>query len=270
MPITNAILARWSKGYRSATNTASVSAYGRREGFVSFSEIEELGAVDSSLRKTVDEQAALQTAVTLGIEPTTDADTPYLGAFVRDNVTAPNIAGTPTQYRMVACTATIDDEGFATFVPELETRSDVVSDRTKLWLKRIGNGTLAGRSAKASLVKELDKRIVVEKVEPIRPPTFSQAKPAQEISSRWQPDKAFRLTQVDATLLTPGTTATTIVVLKNNATVLTLTIPAGVYHVVSLPTSVSFKRSDYLSVATTAAGTNAAELLVELIGGPAY
>lgn len=270
MPITNVFLSRWKKGYRSAQQGTSISAYGRREGFVALTDVEELSAVDESLRATIIEQSALQNAITLGIEPRTAAETPYQGVFVRDAITAPNLSGSPASYRVVSITASIDAEGFAEWAPQLESPSDVVSDRTKLWLKRIGNGTLAGRSKKASLVKDLDKRIVVEKVTPIEPTSFSQATVALEESGRWVADRAFRLTQVDAMLQTPGTTATTLTLRKNSVVVLTITIPAGRYHVVSLPQSVALKRGDYLTVATTGVGTNAKNLTVELLGGPAY
>lgn len=270
MPITNVFLSRWKKGYRSAQQASSISTYGRREGFVALTDVEELSAVDESLRATLTEQSVLQNAITLGIEPTTDAETPYKGVFVRDAITAPNISGSPTSYRVVSITASIDAEGFAQWAPQLESPSDVVSDRTKLWLKRIGNGTLAGRSKKASLVKDLDKRIVVEKVQPILPPPFSQATVALEESGRWVADKAFRLTQVDVMLQTPGSTATTVTVRKNGVVIVSVTLAAGRYHAIALPTTATFKRQEYMTVATTAVGTGAKNLTVELTGGPAY
>jgi imidazole glycerol phosphate synthase subunit HisF len=51
--------------------------------------------------------------------------------------------------------------------------------------------------------------------------------------------------------------------------VLTLTIGSGVTHVVEFPTTLSFGRGDKLTVKTTAVGTGATGLYVNLIGGPA-
>lgn len=270
MPITNALVVRWAKGYKTGNDTGSVSAYGRREGFLSLSTLEEESAASSSVTQTLATQAVLNRSVVLGIEPQTDADTPYLGVWVRDQVTAPSQDSTATGYRVVALSAQIDEEGWAIFVPELETTTDTTADRTKTWLKRIGDGTFAGRSTKATLVRPLGADVLEGKTEVVSPPSFSQATLEVSESPRWQPEKTFRLTQVDATLLTPGSSTTTVVVKKNGSTVLTLTLGSGIYHVVSLPTTISYTQSDYMTVATTGIGSGAASLNVQMIGGPAY
>jgi hypothetical protein len=270
MPVTNALVLRYAKGYRTGADSSSVSAYGRREGFMSVSTVEELTSADQTVSQVLASQAVLQRSLVLGIEPQTDADTPYLGVWVRDQVTAPDQDRNPAQYRVVSLTAQIDDEGWGVFIPELQTTSDVASDRTKLWLKRIGDGTLAGRSQKATIVRPLGTQVLEGKVSPISPPPFSQSTLEVSESAKWNPDDPFRLTQVDATLLTPGTSTTSVQIRKNNTTVLTLSFAAGIYHVVSLPTTISFTQGDYLSVRTSVVGTGAAELLVSMIGGPGY
>lgn len=270
MPITNSIVVRYAGGYRTATVASSVSSYGKREGFLSLSSTEEITSADSALLQELASQAFLQEAVVLGIEPLTDGDTPYLGVWVRDEITAPDASGTATAYRVLSLSGSVDDEGWATFTPELETTTDTVSDRTKLWLKRLGDGTFAGRSAKATLVRPLGAQVLEGKVSPVVPPPFSQGTLAIESSPQWQAEVPFRLTQIDATLQTPGTTSTTVVVKKNGSTVVTLTLPAGRYHVVDLPVAVTFTQTDYLNVATTVKGTGAKNLLVTFVGGPRY
>ena len=270
MTILNAVLVRYAKGYKSETDAASISTYGRRESFLSLSSLEEGDSAAQSGTKTLELYSQLQRTVTIGIEPTEDADTPYKGVWVRDSVTAPGLDASPTSYRVVGLTANIDDEGFAKFVPELDTKADAFMDRTRLWLKRVGDGTLAGRSPKAQLVRPLDTQVLSGKLETVTPSTFSQATVAVEASARWSPDKTVRITQVDATLDTPGSSTTTVVVKKNGSTVATLTLNSGRYHQTALLTDVSLTQFDWLTVETTAAGTGAKNLSVQMVGGPGY
>ena len=270
MTILNAVLVRYAKGYKAETDATSVASYGRREGFLSLSSLEEGDSAAKAGDQTLSLYGQLQRSITLGIEPDLDADTPYKGVWVRDSVTAPAIDATPTSYRVVSITAGIDDEGFAKFVPELDTPGDAVADRTRLWLKRVGDGTLAGRSPKAQLVRELDAQVLSGKVEVVTPATFSQATVAVEGSARWSPDKTVRITQVDATLDTPGTSTTTVVVKKNGSTVATLSLTSGKYHQTALLFDVSLTAFDWLTVETTAAGTGAKNLNVQMVGGPGY
>ena len=270
MTILNAVLVRYAKGYKSETDSASISSYGRREGFLSLSSLEEGDSAAESGTKTLELYAQLQRTVTVGIEPISDADCPYKGVWLRDSVTAPGLDLTPTSYRVVGITANVDDEGFAKFVPELDTKADAFADRTKLWLKRVGDGTLAGRSPKAQLVRPLDAQVLSGKVEVVTPSNFSQATVAVEASPRWSPDKTVRICQVDATLDTPGSSTTTVVVKKNGSTVATLTLNAGRYHQTALLTDVSLTQFDYLTVETTAAGTGAKNLNVQMVACPGY
>lgn len=269
MPITNALLVRYRDGYKTGFS-ANLSTYGRREGFLNIGDVSEVNAVNATITQVLAVQSVLQEAVTIGVEPTSSDDTPYLGVWVGDYVTAPAADGTPTSYRVVSMTATCDDEGFAKFVPELRTRTDEVAERTRLWLKRIGDGTLAGRSQKATLIRPLDAKVPSGKVEAVSPPGFSQFALSVAESEKYNVEDPFRLTQVDATLLSAGSTSTTVKVRKNGSDVLTVTIPANVTHVVEFPTTLSFVRGDKLSVSTTAVGTGATGLYVNLIGGPAY
>lgn len=270
MTILNAVLVRYAKGYKAASDSASISSYGRREGFLSLSSLEEGDSAAQSGTRTLELYAQLQRTVTIGIEPLSDTDCPYKGVFVRDAVVAPGLDTTPTTYRVVSITTNVDDEGFAQFVPELDTKADAFADRTRLWLKRVGDGTLAGRSPKAQLVRPLDTQVLSGKVEVVTPSTFSQATVAVEGSARWSPDKTFRLTQIDATLDTPGTSTTTIAVKKNGSTLVTFSLSAGIYHQTVLLFGPSFTPTDYMTVETTAAGTGAKNLNVQMVGGPGY
>ena len=270
MALINSVLVRWAKGYTSASDSSSTTSYGRRESFLSLTSVEEVNSATQAGTQTLSLYAQPQAAIVMGIEPASDTDCPYKGVFVRDAVTAPSITGTPTSYRIVALTATTDALGYAKFVPELDTKSDAMADRTKLWLKRVGDGTLAGRSKRAQISRPLDTQVLSGKVEQVTPSNFSQATVAVEASPRWQPDKAMRLTQIDATLDTPGSSTTTVVVKKNGSTVATLTLASGIYHQTNLPVDVSLSTTDYLTVETTAAGTGAKNLNVQMVGGPAY
>ena len=270
MTILNAVLVRFAKGYKTASDSTSVAAYGRREGFLSLSSVDEPTSAAQAGTKTVDLYKDVTRSVVLGIEPLGTSDCPYKGVFVRDAVTAPGLTGSATTYRVVGITCNVDDEGFAKFVPELDTKADAFADRTKLWLKRVGDGTLAGRSQKAQLVRQLDAQVLSGKVEMVVPSTFSQADVKVEASPRWQPDKTMRLTQIDMTLDTPGTSTTTVVVKKNGSTVATLSLASGKYHQTALLWDVSLTTADWLTVETTAAGTGAKNLSVQMRGGPGY
>jgi hypothetical protein len=269
MPITNALLVRYRDGYKTGF-AADFATYGRREGFLSIGDVSDVNAVNATITQVLAVQSQLQEAVTMGVEPSATDDTPYLGVWVGDYVTAPDASGTATSYRVVSITGTCDEEGFARFVPELRTRTDEVAERTRLWLKRIGDGTLAGRSQKATLIRPLDSKVPSGKAESVSPPGFSQFALSVAESEPYNVEDPFRLTQVDATLLTSGSTTTTVKVRKNSSDILTLTIGSGVTHVVEFPTTLSFVRGDKLTVKTTAVGTGATGLYVNLIGGPAY
>ena len=77
MTILNAVLVRYAKGYKAASDASSVSSYGRREGFLSLSSLEEPDSASQSGTKTLELYAQLQRTVTIGIEPASDADCPY-------------------------------------------------------------------------------------------------------------------------------------------------------------------------------------------------
>jgi hypothetical protein len=270
MAVLNSVLVRWAKGYTSSTDASSTSSYGRRETFLSLTSVEDVNSATTAGANTLSLYSQPQKSVVLGIEPLSDTDTPYKGVWVRDAVVAPGADGTPTTYRVVGVTATTDAEGFAKFVPELDTKADAVADRTKLWLKRVGDGTLAGRSKRAQISRPLDAQVLSGKVEVVTPSNFSQATLDTTTSPRWQPEKTMRLTQVDATLDTPGSTSTVVVVKKNGSTVATLTLAAGQYHETSLLFSTVYSPTDYMTVTTTSVGTGAANLNVQMVGGPAY
>lgn len=119
MRITNALLVRWAGGYTTVTNDDSITAYGRREDFLSAGDAQSTHEAERLALGLLARLAWPSEAITVAIEPTGTDDVPYVDFAPGDNVTAPNAAGIPQSWRVKGITVTEDDEGHPIYVPEL-------------------------------------------------------------------------------------------------------------------------------------------------------
>lgn len=147
--LSNYLLVRDANGFFTVEDAGSQATYGVRQSLLS------LANVTSRLEATAVAQATLATmsqphvATGMGIEPTGTGDNPYVDFGVGDYVTAPDETGTSSQ-RVVSITVVEDENGEATFAPELRSTLDVQGERIAKQLTRLINGSLQGRSNSAA------------------------------------------------------------------------------------------------------------------------
>lgn len=88
------------------------------------------------------------------------------------------------------------------------------------------------------------------------------------VSGRWYPANALRVNRYVGSLGTPGSTDTVLRMLYNGSPAGTLTIPSGEY-VAGVDVTVDYAaETDYLQFEIITAGTDAADLLMELVAVP--
>lgn len=201
----NILLVRWKGGFAEKEDPASEAVYGRREAFLSVANIDSEASIESVGAQALSAYSLPRTGISASYEPLSDAETPYVGLFPGDSLTAPDAAGTPTTYRVEGFTATEDDDGNLTFTPELSTLLETDRRRQQRWLSRVGSGTLAGRSATATLLPTIDPDTGGGRVE-TKDVSFSKGTLEATTSPPLLVAKSWRLTQVLATV-TAGTTS---------------------------------------------------------------
>lgn len=273
----NAILTRFDGGLRTDTNASSISANGRRETFLSLSQVRSSANVARPVAEYLSALASGVTTITAGLYPTTLATTPYVGQWqpgASITVPRPSNSGTGEVMQVRALTVTEDDNGVLTFTPELVRAAETRSTLVETNLKRLGNGTLAGRSAAATVATDIDPDVGAGKTRMTSTNFTKDTLAAAESPSNVPSDYAV-LQSLFVTLGTAGTTDTTFSVkvdgtakafqMVGYSSSTTLTIPAnrratyGIatgYHLVA-PTST-------ITVEILSAGTSAEKLNVRL------
>ena len=146
MPV-NALLVRWGSGWGERTDATSIAAHTRTEATLGLGAL----ASRSAMERVADGQLSVyrnpREQVDAGIEPSLDADTPYIGYRVGDVVTVEGVA-----QRVVSITVSFDSDGRAVFNP---TFNDVIlgqQERFAQAIKKMINGTLRGDSKVAQPV----------------------------------------------------------------------------------------------------------------------
>lgn len=148
--VKNWVLTDWGDGQLDGGDTGSVSTWGRRESFLSLGNVNSgVSAVYTSFA-TLSPHLGPQQSVIVEIAPVDTSDEPYSAFNIGDRVTAPNRAGTPTEYRVAAITCEEDDDGELHWFPELATAWELYEQQQTRWLRRTGHGAFDGRSRSAS------------------------------------------------------------------------------------------------------------------------
>lgn len=275
----NVLLVRYAEGYREVSDSSDVSSNGNREGFLSLANLDEPTAVDDAGEKWLDSLTAPVPAITAGIEALSEAETPYVGWRVRDQLTMPNEAGTPTAYRVTAITVTEDeDNGALTFTPELRSNLEVTRERVERWLKRLSDGTLDGKSAGTTPIdREASPGIVPAGKQPISEQTFSMQLPEAEESPADTVTAQGRLCAVIAKLEVNDGTAGTIIKVKKNGSAITfnqngtstssLVMPPGINWIYCYreTSDVLITESDSVTVECVQAGDETERLSVKVL-----
>jgi hypothetical protein len=273
----NALLTRYDSGFRTDTDSSSISANGRREAFVALSNVRSNANSDTIVAAYLAAFKAGVTTVTADVVPTTTAQTPYVGGWAAGasvTVPRPSNSGTGEVMQVRAITVTENQDGELSFTPELiraeESRSLLVNQQ----LQRLGNGTLNGRVNNAVVASDVDPDVSAGRVE-MSEQQFSKDTLAVEISPYFTPSDYYRIEDVWVSLKEPGTTATTLQVLVDGtaqqfkiagaSASTTITIPAGIYTVYGYITSQkTIAPTSNMQVSVTAAGTGAVGLNAKL------
>lgn len=278
--IVNSLLARYKGGFSTDTDSTSVAIYGRREGYLSLTEVTNTPNVGIATGRYLVRFGSPFSSITARLSPRTTAATPYLGQWHPGaTVTVPRPStGAATVAQVRAITTTEDDEGNVVFAPELLTLLETRAAQTDLYLRRLGEGTLNGRAAAATVAGDIDPDMKSGRVQTWEQ-VFSQDTLEVKPSADWVPSDYGRLLTVNATMVTPGTTATTVQVLVNSSPVpisvngsvsTTLTIPAGRYNVFGMVSSqVDVSALTNIRCSTTSVGAGGASLAVKVVVGEA-
>jgi hypothetical protein len=278
--IVNSFLARYKGGFSTDTDATSIGTYGRREGFLSLTEISNTPNVGIATDRYLSRFGSPFSSITARLSPTSNAATPYIGQWHPGaTIIVPRPStGANTVAQVRAITMSEDDTGNVVFAPELLTLLETRAAQTDLYLRRLGEGTLNGRAAAATVAGDIDPDMKSGKVQ-TWDQVFSQETVSVNISPDWVPSDYGRLLTVNATMVTPGTTATTLQILVNSvpvslsvngSTSTTLTMPAGRYNVFGMATTqVDVSAITNIRCSTTAVGSGAAGLAVRVVVGEA-
>lgn len=278
--IVNSLLARYKGGFATDTDSTSVAAYGRREGYLSLTEVTNAPNVGIASDRYLYRFGSPFSSITGRLSPTSTAATPYVGQWHPGaTITVPRPStGIDTSAQVRAITMSEDDLGNVVFSPELLTLLETRAAQTDLYLRRLGEGTLNGRAAAATVAGDIDPDMKSGRVQ-TWDQVFSQDTVEVKQSPDWVPTDYGRVLIVNATMVTPGTTSTTLQVLVNGSplsisvngsTSTTMTMPAGRYNVYGMVTTqVDVSPVTNIRLSTTAVGTGAAGLAVKVIVGEA-
>jgi hypothetical protein len=224
--VRNKLLVRWKGGYRTRTDSGSVSTWGTREGFLSIAGVDSAPSADSAGDTALSLYAQPRRSVTAAFEPASSGEVPYTSSLLPGTtLTAPAESGTAS-YRVESIACTEDDDGNLGWVPELSSVVETERTRTQRWLARIGSGTLAGRSATATLLETLSPETSGGRLN-TRDVSFSKGVLEVSTSPSLFISKASRLTMIQCGVL-PGATspAVTFRILRNG-TALSFATPGG-------------------------------------------
>ena len=148
--IANQLLVRWKGGYVLVEDVASQAEHGVRQALLTLSNVTEADEAERIGEATLAYSSQPRVAAAAGIEPTGAGDDPYVDWDLGDTLTAPDEDGGTSTQRVVSITVVEDENGDASFAPELRDTFSVTEERTQRWLKRLINGSLRGASNSAS------------------------------------------------------------------------------------------------------------------------
>ena len=273
----NAILTRFDGGYRTDTVAASISTHGRREAFLSLATLRSSPNVNQTVQQYLSELGSGVTTVTADVVPTTLATTPYVGQWgpgASVTVPRPSNSGTGEVMQVRAMTVSEDDNGVLSFTPELVREAATRRSLVDTNLKRLGAGTLSGRSASATLATDIDPDARSGRTGTTEA-TFTKDVLEEAESPSYAPTDYYVIQSIFVTLKTSGSTNTTWQVKVNGVaksfTMIgygsgtTLTMGAGAGATFGIATGYHLVQpTDTISVEITGVGTNAAGFLCRM------
>lgn len=151
----NALLVRWSGGWREVIDADSISERGRREALLGLGAVQSAGEVDSIAKEELRLFASERAAIAIDIDPTSDDDIPGAGFQVGDMVPVPDRFLTSSNQRCVSITLTENADGDPTYAAEFNDIILEAQERFEQTLEKMANGTLSGQSKVATAVSSI-------------------------------------------------------------------------------------------------------------------
>lgn len=265
MALINAFLVRWADGFHEVEDAASIAEHGRKEGFISLADVQSTKEAEAVCAALFASMAGPQIATTMAIDPTGVDDVPYTHFRKGDSISAPAYEGGVTSQRVRALTTTETENGRVLFVPELRAVVQEEAERIQRWLKRMANGAVGGTTSAPSPTTGGGVTDGFSPIPQVELPPFSYAGPiGLDLSGVYRPIKATKLTRLAASLRVAGSTTTTIALLINGSSEETISLVASdTYEYIPIDIDVTVGTA--IQVQTTAAGTGAEDLVVQIL-----
>ena len=271
----NSLLVQYDGGFTTVTDAAAVAAAGGlvRRGFYSVPDVDSKEAAEAMA--TV-ELGRIQSGTGIVAEPVVtvgDASAPYSGWHVGDSIPVTQWDGTGTDnVEVVGITVTEDEQGTVAAVPELQSPLQSQAATYEAQLRRASPGIRSDVATLSRRPRDNNRtgKIALEEL------TWGFDGQMRDQSPEMRFRRTCRVTFLDVTITTPGTTATALQVLKAGAP-LTLTqnnvgsltsmlIPAGVFHAVALIENVVCTEFESIVFDVTTAGDGAQTMACQLLG----
>lgn len=145
--LVNSLLVRWSGGWSTESDAASIGTYGNLEATLGLGAVQTPEAVAEIAATQLGIYATPREEYDLGIEPISDDDTPYVSYLVGDTVTVTEPGNSPVVERVMSMTVTSDPQtGRALFSPTIKDVLLSEQERVSQGFKKMSNGTLRGDS----------------------------------------------------------------------------------------------------------------------------
>lgn len=150
-PYANALMVQWEGGYVVVEDTAAIAAMGgtRIEDLYQSDAASDAEATIQGENELVVRAQGAFPSVVLVVEPTSEADCPYVAFETGDYVTVPAEGGGTEDVRCLSIRCQQDELGYAIWALELNAKLDVPSRRTDQLLQQIGGRNQVIRGAVA-------------------------------------------------------------------------------------------------------------------------
>lgn len=147
--IRNALLIETQGGFVERIEGSSISAYRRREAYLSLGNITNNDQIDKAAEAVFERSANPAQSITIKV---LDAEgrRPYVDFGVGDWVLAPDIDGVLDRFRVNALTISEADDGTIDAIPELASLTDDLEERLAKWLKSMARGTMGGTASEVA------------------------------------------------------------------------------------------------------------------------
>lgn len=153
----NALLVRWVGGWHEVADEAPTV---RREAVLGLGASQSIAEVERIAADQLAVYREPRRQVSVGLQPSSENETPYLGFTIGDTCVVPDEAADQWAERLVAVTVAMDADGRISYAPEF---ADVIASNVERWeqaLKKFSNGTMRGDSKAATPVANIGRRYV--------------------------------------------------------------------------------------------------------------